>query len=65
MNTFINLVGLAAATLLALLAAVGLDWVLLRAAFHVMRPAAAQQLNCGTGLVEGARKVARVFRAHH
>ncbi|HXN00122.1 MAG TPA: hypothetical protein VN982_16770 [Candidatus Dormibacteraeota bacterium] len=63
MNTFINLVTLATATLLALLAAAGLDWLLLRAAFHVMRPAAAQQLNRGTGLVEGARKVARAFRA--
>jgi hypothetical protein len=63
MNTFINLIGLATATLLALLAAAGLDWLLLRAAFHVMRPAAAQQLNRGTGLADGARKAARAFRA--
>jgi hypothetical protein len=62
MNTFINLIALTTATLLALLAAAGLDWLLLRAAFHVMRPATAQQLNRGAGLADCARKVARAFR---
>lgn len=63
MNTFINLITLATATLLALLAAAGLDWLLLRAAFRVMRPAAAHQLNRRTGLADGARKIAHAFRS--
>jgi hypothetical protein len=65
MNTIINLAALATATLLAVAAAVGLDWLLLRAAFHFVRPAAAaRQMASGTGLAPGTRNVARAFASH-
>ena len=61
MNTLINLAALATATLLALFAALGLDWLLLRAVFHLMRPAAVRPLAHGIYLAQGTRKVARAF----
>jgi hypothetical protein len=64
MNTMINLAAFATATLLAVAAAVGLDWLLLRAAFHLMRPAAVRQMASGTDLAHRARKVARAFASH-
>jgi hypothetical protein len=59
----INLAALATATLLAVAAAVGLDWLLLRAAFQLMRPATLRQM-ASTDLADGARKVARAFASH-
>lgn len=64
MNTMINLVAITTATLLALAAAAGLDWLLLRAAFHVMRPAAARQMNESLDLAHGARKVVCAVATH-
>ena len=63
---------LVTATMLAAAAAVALDWVLLRAAFVLMRPAAAasrrsfesaggQRLGVRTGLVRGTAQMARAF----
>jgi hypothetical protein len=64
MNTMINLAAFATATLLAVAAAAGLDWLLLRAAFHLMRPARMRQMASSTDLARGARKVARAFASH-
>ncbi|GAC1676366.1 MAG: hypothetical protein PVS2B2_12030 [Candidatus Acidiferrum sp.] len=64
MNTMINLAALFTATLLAVAAAVGLDWLLLRAAFQLMRPATVRQMASSTDLAQGARKVARAFALH-
>ena len=44
MNTMINFAGLATATMIAAAAAVGLDWLLLRAAFQMMKPAAVRSI---------------------
>jgi hypothetical protein len=61
MNALINLSALATATLLAVFAALGLDWLLLRAVVHLMRPAAARPLAHGINMALGTRKVARAF----
>jgi len=63
MNTMINFAGLVTATLLAVLAALGLDWLLLRAAFHLMRPAAVRRINDCSALVRGAKQTASAFAA--
>jgi hypothetical protein len=63
MNSMINFAGLLTATLLAAAAALGLDWLLLRAAFHLMRPAAVRSVNDCTALVRGAKQTARAFAA--
>jgi hypothetical protein len=61
MNSLINLSALVTATLLAVFAALGLDWLLLRAVFHLMRPAAVRPLATGINLAHGTRKVARAL----
>src|SRR5262249_1143025 len=61
-----HFLGLVVTTLFAAAAAVLLDWVLLRAMFQLMRPAAAKpapapRSNFGSELVQGTRELARVF----
>ena len=56
MNALINLSAFATATLLAVAAAVGLDWPLLRAVFHLMQPAAARPLATGITWPTGHEK---------
>lgn len=51
-------------TMLAAAAAVSLNWLLLRAAFVLMRPAAARKSAVRTGLVRGTAQLARAFAAH-
>jgi hypothetical protein len=63
MNSMINFAGLVTATLLAAAAALGLDWLLLCAAFHLMRPAAVRGVNDCTALIRGAKQTARAFAA--
>lgn len=58
---FLTLVG---ATLLAAGTAVALDWLLLHAAFHVMRPAAARKVSLRTDLVAGTVQLARALSPH-
>jgi hypothetical protein len=64
MNTMINFAGLVTATLLAAAAALGLDWLLLRAAFQLMRPATAQRIKDCSGLSRGTRQLTRAFGSH-
>jgi hypothetical protein len=61
-------------TILAVSAAIGLNWVLLRAAFHLMQPAGIQTATSSvtrnskavhSELVHGTRAIARQFAAHH
>ncbi|HEY2459774.1 MAG TPA: hypothetical protein VGI16_03165 [Candidatus Acidoferrum sp.] len=61
MLTFMTLV---IATLLAAAAAVAFDWLLLRAAFHLMRPATAQRKSMRYDLVQGTVQLARAFAPH-
>lgn len=59
--------GLVVTTLFAAGAAVLLDWIFLRAMFHLMRPATAKaaspRSNFGSELVQGTRELARQFGA--
>jgi hypothetical protein len=64
MNTMINLAALAVATVLAAAAAFGLDWLLLRAAFVLMRPATPRQTVVRADLVRATRQLARAFAPH-
>jgi len=51
------------ATMLASVAAVALQWVFLRAAFLMMRPATARRIPVRTELVRGTAQVARAYSA--
>jgi hypothetical protein len=64
MVAMLSFLTLIAATLLAAGMAVALDWLLLRAAFHLMRPAAARNVSLRTGLVAGTVQLARAFSPH-
>jgi len=52
------------ATMFAIAAAVAFDWMLLRATFHLMRPATARRPAPTNELVHGTRELARAFAAH-
>ena len=75
MNAMIHFATLVMATMFAAAAAVALDWVLLRAAFVLLRPATAasrrsfesaggQRLGMRTELVRGTMHLARAFAPH-
>jgi len=49
------------ATMFAVAAAVALQWVFLRAAFLMMRPATARRIPVRTELVRGTAQVARAY----
>ena len=66
----LNLVGLVFATMFAAAVAVACNWLLLRATFHLMRPAAvrknpegvaAKRQTVRTELVRGTAELAQVF----
>jgi hypothetical protein len=62
MEPVIHFVVLAAATILAAATAIGLNWFLLRAAFHLMQPAGALSVRrARPELVHGTRAVTRGF----
>jgi len=50
-------------TMFAAAAAVGLHWLLLKAAFLMMRPATAQRVPVRTELVRGTAQLARAYLA--
>ncbi len=51
--------GLVLTTIFAAAAAVLLDWLFLRAMFHLMRPATAAKPTFGAELVQGTRELVR------
>ena len=61
METILGFAGLTITTLLALFAALGLNWLLLRTAFVLMQPATARRLNVKPGLDSGVRLAARAY----
>ena len=50
-------------TLFAAAAAVGIQWLLLRAMFVLMRPATARRVNAPSPLVRGTAQLARAYAA--
>jgi hypothetical protein len=48
---------------LAAAAAAGLNWLLMRATFLMMRPATAKRLPARTALVRGTKELARAYAA--
>jgi hypothetical protein len=69
MDAMVQFAVLTVATVLAVAAALGLNWFFLRAAFYLMQPAAVRPRAAvaasvsGSELVYGARAVARQFAA--
>lgn len=59
MIAMLNFLGLVVFTMLAAFLAVALDWVLLRAAFRLMEPAAGKRPAFGSELVDGTRELVR------
>jgi hypothetical protein len=56
---------LAVATVMAMVAALGLNWFFLRAAFYLMQPAAVRPARAvHADLVHGVRAAARQFALH-
>jgi hypothetical protein len=62
METMIGFVGLAITTLFALFTALGMQTLLLRAAFALMQPAIAGRRGLQLPVEQGAQLVARAFR---
>jgi hypothetical protein len=65
MIAMLHFATLVIATMFAAAAAVGFHWLLLRAAFLMMRPATARRIPGRTALVRGTAELARAFAAHH
>lgn len=61
MIAMLRFAALALATLFAVAAAVAFDWLLLRVAFHLMKPAAGRSTVPRTPLVSGRAPLARSF----
>ena len=61
MMAMIQFATLATATILAVLAAVAFDWLLLRMTFHLMRPATAKRLAMRGEMVHGTMELARAY----
>jgi len=61
MIAMLNFGGLVVATIVAAAAAVACNWLMLRAAFHLMRPAAVRRTWVRTELVRGTDQPARSF----
>jgi hypothetical protein len=64
MIALLTITTLTLATLFALAAATAFHWLLLRVAFHLMRPAAAQRVMGHTELARGTAGLTRAFAAH-
>ncbi len=61
MDTILTFATVLAATILALFVALGLHWLLLRAAFRLMEPATASRRAVQPAIVHGTRLVARAY----
>ena len=63
MTGILQFTTLAAATIFATAAAIAFDWLLLCAAFHLMKPATARRVTVPvrTGLARGTMQLARAF----
>jgi hypothetical protein len=64
MIALLSITTLTLATMFALAAATALHWLLLRATFHLMRPAATQRAASRTDLTRGTAGLTRAFAAH-
>jgi hypothetical protein len=64
MIALLDITTLTLATFLALAAAAGFHWLLLRVAFHLMRPATARRVVVRTELAHGTRHWKRAFVGH-
>ncbi len=64
MIALLSITTLTLATLFALAAATAFHWLLLRMAFHLMRPAAARRVVVQTELVRGTAGLTRAFVRH-
>ena len=64
MIALLSFTTLAVATILALAAGTAFQWLLLRAACHLMQPATAQRRPARTELVRGTAQLARAFVSH-
>jgi len=67
MIAMMNFATLVVTTVFAAGTATLFNWMLLRAAFHLMRPATANRvaLPVRSGLVRGTGELARAFAVHH
>jgi hypothetical protein len=61
MDTILGFAVVIIATILALFAALGLDWLLLRAAFRLMQPATASRRVSQPAIVHATRLVAHAY----
>jgi hypothetical protein len=61
MSALLHFAGLVVTTMFAVGAAAGLNWMLLRGAFWMMRPATAGRVGRRTGLGYGTVRVARAL----
>ena len=64
MDTILTFATVLAATILALFVALGLHWLLLRAAFRLMEPATAGRRVAQPAIVHGTRLVAHAYAQH-
>ena len=64
MIAMLNFATLVIATMLAAAAAVAFEWLLLRAAFLMMRPATARRISVRAELARGTAELARAFASH-
>ncbi len=62
MDTMIQFIALILTTLIALFAALALDWLLLRGMFLLMQPATADRRVRVAGLERGAQMAARAYQ---
>lgn len=61
MDSMLGFASLVIATILALFAALALDWLLLKAAFVLMQPATANRSTSRPALESGVRMATRAF----
>jgi hypothetical protein len=64
MIAMLDFVTLAIATLFAVAAAAGLNWLFLQAAFALMQPATARRISLHPGLQRGTAQLARALAAN-
>jgi hypothetical protein len=64
MISMLHFATLVVTTMFAAAAAVAFHWLLLRAAFLMMRPATARRIAGHTALVRGTAELARAFASH-
>jgi hypothetical protein len=65
MIAMLDFATLAIATMFAVAAAAGLNWLFLQAAFVLMQPATARRISARPGLARGTAQLARAFASNH